>query len=262
MSTQQPTLFISPRYTNDSVALWRRGIADGWTVERLQSRTQMPSTTSRSAAVYGEPFFAREVARSMSLALIEPPFEWLTTLPLELGNRKITYTTLAEGRKLTSPAFVKPADDKCFDAQVYTSGSQLPGEDHLDGHAPILISEPVRWLSEFRCFILDGKVETMSVYFRDGELAQTDEETWPATSAELIQAQSFAERVLSTVAAPPAVVLDVGIIDGAGWSVVEANPAWGAGIYGCDPSAVLHVLQRSCVAVEALDDQDRRWVIE
>ena len=257
---EQPTLYLSPRYTPDSVAIWRQGIADGWIVERLQSRTQRPIPKSRAVAVYGEPFFAREVAASMSMALLEPPFEWLTTLPLSLTNRKIRYTTLAEGRLLTAPAFVKPADDKCFDAQVYESGVELPAEDHLDGSAPILISEPVTWISEFRCFVLDGDVVTLSVYLRDGELAQAEDGTWPSTDEEIAEARAFAELVLSTVDLPPAVVLDVGVVDGAGWSVVEANPAWGAGIYGCDPGAVLRVLARSCVLKETITDADARWV--
>ena len=259
-TSERPTLYLSPRYTPDSVALWRQGIADGWIVERLQSRTHRPAPTPR-AAVYGEPFFARDVAASMSMGLLEPPFSWLTTLPLDLTNRAIRFTTLSDGRKLTSPSFVKPADDKCFDAQVYQTGDELPGDDHLDGSAPILISEVVNWLSEFRCFVLDGTVVTLSVYLRNGELAQVEDGSWPATKDEIDEAQRFAERVIDTVGMPPAVVLDVGVIDGAGWSVVEANPAWGAGIYGCDPAAVLRVLGRSCVSMETLSVDDACWLI-
>jgi hypothetical protein len=48
---------------------------------------------------------------------------------------------------------------------------------------------------------------------------------------------------------PQACVVDVGIMRGRGWGVIEANPAFGAGIYGCDPAAVLRVLAR-CVSTE------------
>jgi ATP-grasp domain, R2K clade family 2 len=47
-----------------------------------------------------------------------------------------------------------------------------------------------------------------------------------------------------------AVALDVGIIRGRGWAVVELNSAWGAGIYGCDPARVLEVLQAAAVPSE------------
>lgn len=245
------TLFLTPRYTPDSVALWRQGIADGWTVERLQSRAQTPILRTPRAAVYGEPFVATGVADALGLSLMEPDFDWLSRLPIDLTRRTVRYGTLADARTLDAPTFVKPADDKCFDAQVYASGDELPGDDHLDGSVPVLMAEPVSWLSEFRCFVLDGRVETISVYMRSGELAQAEDGSWPSTSAEIDDAMAFAGRVLSTltpdVMLPAAVVLDVGDIDGCGWAVVEANSAWASGIYGCDPAAVLRVLARACV---------------
>jgi hypothetical protein len=38
-------------------------------------------------------------------------------------------------------------------------------------------------------------------------------------------------------------VVDVGRVAGRGWAVVEANPAWGSGLYGCDAARVLPVLR-------------------
>ncbi|MEP0802688.1 hypothetical protein NDI37_21395 [Funiculus sociatus GB2-A5] len=42
--------------------------------------------------------------------------------------------------------------------------------------------------------------------------------------------------------------MDVGVIQGRGWAVVEQNAAWGAGLYGCDPIEVLEVLRYAVVA--------------
>jgi hypothetical protein len=61
------------------------------------------------------------------------------------------------------------------------------------------------------------------------------------------------------VALPPAVVLDVGLIAGRGWAVVEPNAAWGSGVYGCDPAAVLPVLRRASIPRDGLTDADARW---
>lgn len=44
---------------------------------------------------------------------------------------------------------------------------------------------------------------------------------------------------------PRAAVIDVGVIAGRGWAVVEQNAAWGSGIYGCDPQQVLEVLRHA-----------------
>ncbi len=49
---------------------------------------------------------------------------------------------------------------------------------------------------------------------------------------------------------PRTAVLDVGVVAGRGWAVVEQNSARGAGIYGCDPVAVLQVLRYASVPAE------------
>lgn len=67
--------------------------------------------------------------------------------------------------------------------------------------------------------------------------------------------------VIPIVPAPLGVVLDVGVIEGRGWAVVEANAAWGSGIYGCDPAAILPVLARACSRREVVEAADMRWII-
>jgi hypothetical protein len=91
---------------------------------------------------------------------------------------------------------------------------------------------------------------TLSPYWRDGKLAQSKDGSWEATEDECRTAREFATAVLQDPRAslPSAVVLDVGVIRGEGWAVVEANAAWGSGIYGCDPDQVLGVVQRACVS--------------
>lgn len=41
---------------------------------------------------------------------------------------------------------------------------------------------------------------------------------------------------------PSAFVVDVGLIDGRGWAVVEFNPVWCSGILSADPDKILDVL--------------------
>ncbi|MFD7843425.1 hypothetical protein ACFV4K_10890 [Nocardia sp. NPDC059764] len=66
----------------------------------------------------------------------------------------------------------------------------------------------------------------------------------------------YGEPLLPT---PLAVVVDIGLIEGRGWAVVEANSAYGAGVYGCDPRRVLDVLARGCVPRSTLSDNDVHW---
>ena len=82
-----------------------------------------------------------------------------------------------------------------------------------------------------------------------------------ATTAD---AAAFADRFLAdpSVPLPPAVVVDVGLLADGGWAVVEANPAWGSGLYGCDADAVLPVVRRASMRIDDVGDADRRWVID
>jgi hypothetical protein len=168
--------------------------------------------------------------------------------------------TLSEARQQVGRAFVKPAYDKSFDARVYEVGAELPTGEAFPDAMPVLVAEPVSWLVEFRCFIIDRSVATFSLYLRNGQL----DESWAASSDETDQATAFLDRLLndSAVDLAPAFVMDIGKIEGRDWAVVEANPAWASGIYGCDPARVLPVIQHACVKQEDLAEKDHRWVNE
>ena len=82
-----PTLILPPRYTGDSIALWKTAIALGWSVERLQNWRVDRNKTILDPFIYGEPLFAQVVAESLSIGLIEPQLDWLTTLPNDYTKR-------------------------------------------------------------------------------------------------------------------------------------------------------------------------------
>lgn len=257
-----PILVLPPRFTPDTIAVGQAAQEAGWTVERLPSWRVPEWLRGEDIALYGEPLFAAVVADELGLALLEPPFDWLPILAAEYRKRDVRLATLQEARQLGHAAFVKPADDKCFLAGVFPSGVQLPGEDLLPGVTPVLIAEPVQWEVEFRCFVLGREVAALSPYLRQGELVQSPDGNWDDERTE--QAREFAQRVLSdgSVALPPAVVMDVGIITSRGWAVIEANAAWGSGIYGCNPAAVLRVVQRACLRKDQVSATDRCWIVE
>jgi hypothetical protein len=259
-----PTLVLPPRYTPDSISLWRQGNERGWQVERLQKWRAPESLKEQDIVLYGESLFAAVVADELGIALLEAPFHWLADLPENYRKRKVIFTTFAEARAYHQQAFIKPADDKCFPARVYESGKELPESGVLPDATPVLISEVVHWEVEFRCFVLEGKMETFSPYLRYGELAQDKDGNWTASPEETNEALHFIDSVLadSRVKLPPSVVVDVGVIEGLGWAVIEANPSWGAGIYGCDAAKVLDVIRRGCVKVDNLSASDKQWVID
>jgi hypothetical protein len=236
-----PTLFLTPRQTEDAQALWRAAGQLGWGVERLAS-WRMPEAL-RSApepVLYLEAMMVPMLAEQLGLRLTEPPLDWLPRLPEIYRKRRVSLSTLGQARLREEPAFIKPPNEKSFPAQVYR-GRDLPAD--FEDDIPVLVAEVVHWEKEFRCFVLDRRLRTFSVYLREGELQrQTDFVHTPQEEAEL---RAFVEPLLADdrVDLARTAVLDVGVIRGRGWAVVEQNAAWGSGIYGCDPVEVLEVLK-------------------
>jgi hypothetical protein len=238
-----PTLILTPRYTPDTQALWRAAGQLNWRVERLTGwRVTEDLLQAPEPVLYLEALIAPMVAEQFGLKLLEPPVDWLPRLPEEFRKREISLMSLATARELREPSFIKPPNDKSFPAAVY-SGSELP--QGYDEDSPVLVAEVVSWELEFRCFVLNRQVNTLSIYLRDGQL-QSDRD-YRSSEAELAAAEEFARNVLQDrrIDFPTATVLDVGIITNRGWAVIEQNAAWGSGIYGCDPVQVLEVIRHA-----------------
>jgi hypothetical protein len=256
-----PTLILPPRYTEDSIALWRAAIAAGWSTVRLPGWRIDPGFSAEDPVVYGEPLFVSTVADQLGLAPLEPPFDFLARLPERFRLRGVRFANGVDIAGLTFPAFLKPADDKWFPAAVYRSAAALAGWVIPDA-APVLWSQPVSWEIEFRCFIAERRNLTFCPYARRGELVQADNGTWVCSEDERAAAANFLDDLLvsSEIDLPPALVIDVGLIEGRGWAVVEANPCWGAGIYGCDAQQVLNALHASVVPAAMLWAEHKRWI--
>jgi hypothetical protein len=240
------TLLISSRRTEDNQLIWRAAIQRGWTVERVQG-IRVPDTTGSRIVLYIESLFAPTLARQLGLELVQVPESWLPSLPEEYRRREVHLTTLGDVARMPCPCFVKPPNEKSFPAQVYNEAESLALAHDYGPETVVLVASPIKWDVEFRCFCLDGRVRTLSPYLRHGQLSRL--EGFASTQEELQDAIGFAERLMrdACVDVPRAIVLDVGIITSQGWAVVEANVAWGSGIYGCDPDEALDVIEHATV---------------
>src|SRR6185436_18577736 len=96
---------------------------------------------------------------------------------------------------------------------------------------PVLVSEVVRWVVEFRSFVKDRQNRTMSPYLVNGQLARTADDRWEVDEALERDATAFLDTFLrdDAVRLPPACVIDLGKLADETWAIVEANPAWGSG---------------------------------
>lgn len=236
-----PTLILTPRFTDDAQALWRAAGRQGWNVERLMGwRVPDELRSVEEPVLYLEGLMAPMLAEEFGVELFEPAIDWLPKLPAEYCRRRVELTTLGQARSMRERAFVKPPNDKSFPAKAYRP-EELPEEFPDD--MPVLVAEIVAWEKEFRCFILDRRVRTFSIYSRNGELQR--EKEFAHTPDEERELLEFTCRFLTDtrVELPRAAVVDFGAIRNRGWAVVEQNAAWGSGIYGCDPVQVLETLR-------------------
>lgn len=264
MESKSPLVLLAPRMTDDSKAVWKAALDLGWSIERIQG-WRVPEnlrTSDRPIVIYGEPLFAEAVADQTGLTLLEPSIDWLTTLPWEFVRRNLELLSLEEARQQISPAFVKPADGKIFEPKVYATGADLPGEEHVDADIPVLRSGIVDFRLEIRCFVKARQVVTLSPYWRHDALALDKDGQWSFEAAEKDEALRFAHTILNDnrTIFPPACTLDIGRFADGEWAVVEANPCWGAGLYGCDPTEVLQCIRAAVLPQPAVTEAEKCWI--
>lgn len=259
-----PLVILGPRATDDSITIWRTCLAQGWPVHRLQGWRVPDSLLAEfgDVVIYGEPLMAEAVADQMGLVLLEPAIDWLTKVPFEHVSREIQIMTLGEARELASRAFVKPADGKIFEPKVYESGKELPSDESVDQDIPVLRSGALDFRLEVRCFVCQRQIVSISPYWREGALAKSEGGEWPFLGYEEKEVRDFAERVLADarIDFPPGCTLDVGKTSDGCWAVIESNPSWGAGLYGCNPLAVMQAIRVAVKRRNDLKPDDLRWI--
>ena len=234
---------------NEILALHYAAESLGWEVYPAEGSWRLSEEFIASGKVgvpYGSWTFCEVIAQQMGWELKRNTFDWLAKLPIKYTKRKVEFMTLAEAKKITERKFIKPADDKCFDAKVYEPGTFNPAAIIEDNY-PTLVSDPVEFTMEYRCFVHEHMVSTWSNYIYHEHLA--DPKYWDAVPAnaeclphEFVQEMLHDYNKIETVPS----VIDVGFLPGKGWAIIETNEAYASGLYGCDPVAAVQVMKAAC----------------
>lgn len=240
--SQAPTLLVPQLLNHDAIAVWRAAAEAGWEVVRVGGAAIGPELHEKNICVFGPLCFGDAMRAVLPLALIEPADDWLCGLPQRFLMRRVEMMSLAEARSLDTPAFIKPPRQKEFPAAVYGCRCEDAIPVSFGSDRQVIVAEPVSFEWEVRLFVLDRNIAASSPYSyqRKRPSASCPVETSGA-------ALRFGRTLLEApqIPIPPAVVIDVGFIDGRGWAVVEANPAWASTLYSANPSEVLPVLRRA-----------------
>lgn len=184
-----------------------------------------------------------------------PGQSWLSMVDPELTGRQIVtggVSEMPEGKIL----FAKPAEAK-IDAMIagkYTASDVRLICEMENVPETTLFQWTESLLSinhEHRFYVCDGEIRTGSPYLIDG-IVYHDEMLSPRYD-EAFRAAKETVKVLGQNQ-PVAYTLDMGLDEASGkWIIIEANPAWSSGIYGCDPVEVINVLDVAC------NTADDRW---
>jgi hypothetical protein len=254
-------LLLGTPTTSTAELLAQAAARRGLEVRRVSGPADLAGLTKEHTVHwYGGPAAARRVVAELGIGLLQPDDDWLPLLGRRYTGRRIESATLADARKLTAPAFVKPPSDKSFPAGVYLDGTHLPRDGQgLTSDTRVLISEVVDVVREYRLFVLDGEVRAASRYAVHGRL-----EPGPLEGdLREREARAFAAMVIRCLrySLPSAVVVDIGLARDPGtgrerWIVVEANMAWFANCYTADPDRVLDVVLGSAGPLRRVAAQD------
>jgi hypothetical protein len=188
----------------------------GWEVVFFEGMP--PEGLSREDVVVG---WITQVKQALTKLGIEPPNE--LDYPEETRSylgRNVWQSNLHKiyTDETTWPVFVKPVKGKQFDGKLITKLGDLIGLGDQNEDRKIWCSEPVNFVSEYRCFVRYGKL--------------IDSRRYKGTF-KTIPNYSIVEACIDDYkSAPAAYVLDFGVTDDGRTLLVETNDGFAVGSYG------------------------------
>ena len=256
-----PALILSSSYSTESKILRKAAQVLNWETFRFEGENIPTCYEHRNTqhAIYCTVPKAFNVANRLGSILLGCSSDWLANLPDKFSKRRMEVLELKDAMGIKERCFIKPALGKSFDAAVRTGEPLISQASHLPKSLLVHVSEVVEWETEYRCFTKNNAVMTLSPYRRGDITFSSYASPLKGPRGELDAASDFANSVLNSVPCPGAFVLDVGIIKGRGWAVVEPNECWGAGVYGCAPRKILEVLLAATVPKRKATEEDMKW---
>ena len=175
-----------------------------------------------------------------ALRLLKKPLPLALDYPdslTEYFNRKIRRGILDEVYRSTERVFVKPVQQKLFTGFVWegfkSAVSRTPG---LPGNTEVWISECVEFLSEYRTFVLDGKILDCRRY--KGDWSKAPDKRMLETAVDIYSMGCDSPR---------AFCLDVGITNIDPCCLVEVNNAYAFGHYGLQSELYAQMLEATWI---------------
>ena len=159
---------------------------------------------------------------------------------IDFRGRKIKQIRLGDIRKETLPIFIKPVEEKTALGLVVKDWPDLWEYERLDPETEIYCSEVVHFVSEWRCFLLYGRLIGIHYYFGDPE-AECD--------YSVIDAAVEAYPNM-----PAGCALDFGVTDDGRTLLIEMNDGFSLGTYGLEATLYARLLAARWAELNSTED--------
>jgi hypothetical protein len=235
-------LVLPPNHTAEDQGIWRAAIQRGWKTIRFNDKDD-PELLKGYDMVryYGNVLHKSRIEKFLPIKFKEVSQTLLADLDISWTGRKIKRIPFGDlETPLKEDTFIKCVDIKWLEARVYRKdekpSSQWQGMQDKD---LIYVQEPIVFVDEVRCFVKGRDVLTMSMYKKNKvfytENIPVNLET---AMSGMCCSHSYwlTEPEFMKLNLPEGVVLDYGCTEYGIWYFIEANEAWGSGLYDCDPN--------------------------
>ena len=152
----------------------------------------------------------------------------------EFRGRQVWHSTwgdICERFNEPGPAvFVKPLrDPKSFPARLVAAFRDLIPLSHLPAHMPVLVSDPVEFVSEWRFFVLNGQIVGAG-WYSGNPLVFPDPKV-------------VSDAVMKWADAPAGYGIDFGVVADGRTLLVEVNEGFSLGCLGLRPRVYSQILE-------------------
>ena len=146
-------------------------------------------------------------------------------------KRQIWSSTAGRALNMDGKRFIKSFETKVFTGFVLDSDAGALGLSNHDqiqynalcglmSDAPVWVSEPVSWVSEFRYYVMDSGIIGHARY------DQEESNTVPEPDIGVVH------QCIADLSIPHPYALDMGVLSSGDTALVEVNDAWAIGLYG------------------------------
>ncbi len=159
---------------------------------------------------------------------------------IDYRGRNIWKRKLKEISHEKMPIFIKPVEEKIAPGIVVKTLSDFQEYALLDPDTELYCSEPVDFVSEWRCFLLYGRIIGVRFYYGDPDIECNQ--------------SIIAAAVKAYPNMPAGCALDFGVTDDGRTLLIEMNDGYSLGTYGLEPTLYARLLTARWAELNGTED--------